>query len=489
VRAVQINSLFTGHIDLAATDIIWWELWVRQPAVVAERLAELARNTNLDVHSDRLVFPDTTILFVHAAARALAAFAELVPGAITEVRRATGTIEPFLEHRENGLGQHDWVAELVRRVKPPDQNAPAVCTLDTGVNAGHPLIVPGLRGAWAYDAAWGPDDHHGDGGHGTPLTGLVLYGDLEPLMSDARQVELTHAAESMKLLPPNGFPPTKPPSYGVITQGAVALVEIARPEVRRSFCIATTTIDFPPNRPSSWSGAIDQVAAGSMPGDITNGVPASKRPKRLVLTATGNVSGGMMVDVLPSKPLEDPAQSWNALTIGGFTRKEQPPPPPPVLQPVVRANHRSPFSRGSQSLPDDLTPIKPEVLFEAGNMLSDDVGFCAWGPSVSLLAPGSDVVAEPLVPFWATSAATGMAGNFIGALQAASPNSWPETYRALTVDSAQWPQPIRKRLVGRGAYWKNGSKAEKPPISLSLTSLARPQRGRTLTDHLGSAST
>jgi hypothetical protein len=71
----------------------------------------------------------------------------------------------------------------------------------------------------------------------------------------------------MKLLPPNGFPPTKPPSYGVVTQGAVALVEIARPDVRRSFCIATTATDFPPDRPSTWSGALDQVAAGSMPGD------------------------------------------------------------------------------------------------------------------------------------------------------------------------------------------------------------------------------
>jgi hypothetical protein len=113
----------------------------------------------------------------------------------------------------------------------------------------------------------------------------------------------------------------------------------------------------------------------------------------------------------------------------------------------VPANNRSPFSRGSQSLASDLTPIKPEVLFEAGNMLSDNMGLCDWNPAVSLLAPGSDVVAEPLVPFWATSAAAGVAGNFIGQLHAALPESWPETHRALTVDSAQWPQPIRTRLL------------------------------------------
>jgi hypothetical protein len=73
-------------------------------------------------------------------------------------------------------------------------------------------------------------------------------------------------------------------------------------------------------------------------------------------------------------------------------------------------------------------------------------------------------VGEPLVPFWATSAAVGMAGNFLGQVQAALPDRWPETVRALAVQSAEWPQPIRKRLVGRGAHWKTGSKGEKQRI-------------------------
>jgi hypothetical protein len=464
VRAAEARSLFTGEFDLKAPDVVWWELWVRQPTSLATRLAASARAANLDVHADKLIFPDTTVLFVHAAAGTLATFASRVPGAIAEIRRATGTIEPFLDRGATRIGQHEWVTELATRVVAATVDAPAVCTLDTGVSAQHPLIAPGLRGAWTYDAAWGTDDHGAQGGHGTPLAGLVLYGDLEPLMNDSRPVVLTHAAESMKLLPPKGFPPTKPPSYGVVTQGAVALVEAGRPDGRRCFCLATSAIDFPPNRPSSWSGALDQITSGAMPGDIADGVPASERPKRLVLVATGNVSGGMLADVAPCQPIEDPAQSWNALTIGGFTRKEQTPPPPPALRAVIPANHRSPFSRGSQSLPDDLTPIKPEVLFEAGNMLSDESSFCGWNPAVSLLAPGSDALTEPLVPFFATSAAVGVAGNFSGRLQAALPGLWPEAHRALTVDSAHWPQPIRKKLIGRGAHWKSGSKAEKQKL-------------------------
>ena len=464
ISAAPIRSLFVGEVDFDAPDIVWWELWVQGHAGRAERVAVLARAANLDVHADRLVFPDTTVVFVHAAARALVAFAGRVPGAVGEIRRATGTIEPFLDRGAGGLGQRDWVAELAGRVEPASDAAPTVCILDTGVAAAHPLVAPGLKGAWAYDAAWGTQDHAPHGGHGTAVAGLVLYGDLEPHMNGARPVTLSHGVESMKLLPPYGFLPTKPPSYGVVTQGAVALVEAERPTALRSFCLATSAVDFPPGRPSSWSAALDQVAAGSMPGDGGDGVAASEAPKRLVLVATGNVSGGMMVDVVPSQPIEDPSQSWNALTVGGFTRKEQPPTPPPALGPVVPANHRSPFSRGSQTLPDDLTPIKPEVLFEAGNMLFDATGFCAWHESVSLLAPGSDVMTEPLVAFWATSAAVGAAGNFAGRLQAALPDLWPETHRALMVDSASWPQPIRERLIGRGAHWKTGSKAEKQQV-------------------------
>jgi hypothetical protein len=462
VQAASPAALFVQDVDLASPEILWWELWVQSFQGMADRLTVLARRAELDVHSERLRFPETTVVFVHAAAQALADFAARVPGAITEIRRATGTIEPFLDRPSGGTGQHDWVDELALRVTPPVADAPVVCALDTGVSPGHPLVAPGLRGAWAYDAAWGTDDHAPEGGHGTALVGLILYGDLEPLMNAAQSVELTHGAESMKLLPPHGFPPTVPPSYGVVTQGSVALVETERPNVTRSFCLATSTTDFPASRPSSWSGALDQIAAGAMPGDAAHGIPAAESPKRLVLVATGNVSGGMMAEVAPSQPLEDPSQSWNALTIGGFTRKEQS--PRVGLEPMVPANHRSPYSRGSQSLPEDLTPIKPEVLFEAGNMVSDETGFCGWHEAASLLSTGSDVAAEPLVPFWATSAAVGMAGNFVGRLQAALPDLWPETHRALVVDSAAWPQPIRRKLVGRGAHWKTGSKAEKQQV-------------------------
>jgi hypothetical protein len=464
IRAAAVRTLFQGPVDFADQTLSWWELWIRQPDARVNGVAAAARAAGLDVHADRLIFPDTVVVFVHAPVAALVALAQRMLGAISEIRRATGTIEPFLDQADRALGQVELVAELAERVSAPDAGAPTICVIDTGVASAHPLIAPALAGAWAYDDRWGADDHEPRGGHGTAMAGLVLYGDLEAAMNDRRQVVLSHHIESIKFLPPRGFPATEPASYGVVTQGAVARVEVERANTIRSFCVATSSPDFSSARPSSWSGAIDQLCAGAMPGERVEGISAADHPKRLMLIATGNAEPGQRDVVELLKSLEDPAQSWNALTVGGYTAKEAIPEDPPGLRPLVSANSRSPFSRGSCDLPDDLTPIKPEVMFEAGNMLVDAMDYCGTHPAVSLLATGSDVERQPLIAFNATSAATGVAGNFIGRLKAALPGLWPETYRALVVNSAEWPQPIRSRLIGRGAHWKSISKGKRQKI-------------------------
>ncbi|UAK23846.1 S8 family peptidase [Sphingomonas nostoxanthinifaciens] len=447
----------------------WWELWLRRPDtqrpdLIANAVVEAVRGAGFDVHPERLTFPDTAIIFAHGSQIEIVGIVDRLNGAISEIRPAAGSIEPFLDLGENGLGQQALVEDYAARVDPPADGAPVVCVIDTGVAAAHPLVAPGLAGAWSVNDAWGTDDHAGGGGHGTGMAGLVLHGDLATPMADGRRVQLGHAAESVKFLPPAGFPPNEPARYGIITQSAVAVAEVERPNVPRSFCIATSSDHFDPDGPSSWSGALDQICSGAMPGERLDGVAAKNHPKRLVFVATGNITGGMKADVEQHHSLEDPSQSWNALSVGGYTAKIGPSADDPDLNPLVAANEKSPFSRGSKLLPVDLTPMKPEVLFEAGNMMVDAGGFCGWHPAVSLLTSGKDVAAQPLVPFWATSAATGVAGNFIGRLKAGLPERWPETYRALTVHSAEWPQPIRSKLVGRGRSWRTISKGEKQQI-------------------------
>ena len=159
-------------------------------------------------------------------------------------------------------------------------------------------------------------------------------------------------------------------------------------------------------------------------------IPASERTKRLIMVATGNVSGGMAVDVLPAQPLEDPSQSWNALTIRGFTRKEQPPVPPPVMQAACRRTIAVRLAAVLSDFPMTLLRSNLRCCSRQAICFLTRPGF-AVGTRRCPLSAGSDMAVEPLVPFWATSAAAGMAGHFIGQL-IGPPRSWPETHRALT---------------------------------------------------------
>lgn len=243
IASADTAKLFDHKTDFNAPAQRWWELWVRDVAALPKALVAAARNFGLDVHPKQLLFPDTTVVFIHATARQALAFATRVPGAIEEIRPGLGTIEPFLVLGEGRVTQHDFVEDLAGRIIPAKSDAPTICVLDTGVAAAHPLLADGLAIALAVDEAWGVDDHYPHGGHGTSVASLALHGDLEHPMNDQRYLELTHTVESVKLLPPRGAPKTPPPSYGVVTQSAVSLIEISRPHAARSFCLASCYLD------------------------------------------------------------------------------------------------------------------------------------------------------------------------------------------------------------------------------------------------------
>ncbi len=99
------------------------------------------------------------------------------------------------------------------------------------------------------------------------MGGLVLHGDLFFSLQSGDIRPLAHWLESVKILPPGGFPANKPANYGDVTYGAVAKIEIEDAHRARAHCLAITDEFFDPSRPSSWSGAIDQACAGSLPGD------------------------------------------------------------------------------------------------------------------------------------------------------------------------------------------------------------------------------
>jgi hypothetical protein len=444
-RAARLERFWTD--DPAALppnrrDEIWWALWCWKGGEESVEAACQALNLQVAARDRRLYFPEVVIVPVFASRSAIELLL-FTTGEISELRRASDSPTFFID--DVRTDQIPWVEDLSRRVQWPAADVPTVCILDTGANRAHMLIEPALAGGdqHSVNRDWGVDDNDG---HGTGMVGLALHGDLTAPLSDQENRVLKHRVESVKILPPAGFPPTEPRSYGPITQAAVALPEIAVPDRSRVFCLAITNEDVSGARPTAWSAAIDQACAGEMPGDGENA------PRRLIILSAGNVPAEIdFVRLRPQDeyPIEDPAQAWNALTVGGYTELTQ------IgerdyqrWRALAPAGELSPHSRTSVTWPGK-APFKPELVMEAGNRaVSPARTEVVTLGSLSLLTTGHDVDNTPLVQFDATSAAAAQAARLAARLSADHPEFWPETLRALMVHSAEWTPRMLDALVG-----------------------------------------
>jgi hypothetical protein len=456
-RFESIENVSVGSAGSLWTDVrrmpedprqpLWWECWTWIDKV--EELELAALRLELQVSVRRLVFPEVHVIPVYANTQQIETLA-FGTGAIEQLRNATDSPSFFtLTVRRE---QNPWVDDFRARITAPRENSPAVCLLDTGVAQAHPLISLALSEAdcLSVNTAWGTADDIR--GHGTKMAGTILYDDLTYPLADQRTVELPFILESVKFIPPEGFEPTDPQSYGSITQSAVSLAEIHAPDRDRVFCMAVTNRDVSGERPTSWSAALDQAASGAMVGDREDLNKIG--PRRLFLVAGGNIpdtSDPDEISDIDEYPVEDPAQAWNVITVGGFTQKT-------VIDPaegyadwtaVAESGDRSPYSRISTDWEHSRTPIKPEIVFEAGNKaISPEQNEILSGlDSLSLLTTNSDFNNQNLATFWATSPATAQASGMAGAIAAKFQSFWPETIRALMIHSAEWTPPMFAQLA------------------------------------------
>ena len=418
---------------------LWWALWCFKDR--AEKVIDTARKIGCRVAEPDtyLNFPDTLIVPVYGPKFSIEILLFGTLG-IAELRRASDSPTFFMN--EIVGDEREWIDDLAERVIWPPNDTPTVCLFDTGVNRAHPLLEPAIspNDLDAVESDWGVAD---DRGHGTGLAGLALHGDLTAALGDQGRRELTHRAESVKILPPTGFDPNEPNSYGSITHAAVSIAEFNNQNAPfRAFCLAVTNEDRTGADVTAWSAAIDQSAAGAMIGDEEGA------PRRLFVVSAGNIQDNMALDGLRDPdafPAEDPSQAWNAISVGGYTDKTQ-------IRDVgyetfttcAGPGELSPYSRTSYLWRERKSPFKPDIVFEAGNRALSQHGTEAVAglPSLSLLTTGADVARFPFELFWATSAATAQAARMAAQIAASDPDYWPETVRALMVHSAQWTEPM-----------------------------------------------
>jgi len=441
VRLAAVRSLFTDEDALYPVDgrQSWWEVWLRDGKLQVFRT--IAGRLNVPLKEHLVSFPERDVVLALAAPATMARLV-MHSDAVAELRAAKDTPSFFLDMRP--VDQAEWAGDLVDRSIRPTALAPAVCLLDSGATQGHPLIEPGLDPAdqHAYDPAWGVGDSAFWNGHGTMMSGVALYGDVEAALVTGERLDLTHRLETVKILPPAAQ--NDPELYGAVTEVGIGKAEAQAPRRRRVFCMAvTSSVGLGRGRPSSWSAAIDKLCYGG--GDS----------RRLMVLAAGNIRDPIVpAEYLDGNDLaeaENPCQAWNALVVGAYTDKIA------ITHPdftgwdaVAPAGDLSPASRTS-TIWDRQWPIRPDVVFEGGNFAHDGINHAEAIDDLQLITTHYRPAMRLFDSFGDTSAASALAANFSARIMAKRPELWPETVRALMVHSAEWTPAMRAWFDAAGS--------------------------------------
>ncbi|WP_180959510.1 S8 family peptidase [Brevibacterium aurantiacum] len=451
IRRTILDDLWQSDNEPSKNGAYWWELWLDPLQQNVDTLQKFATAYRLKLLDRSLALNDRVVVWIHATWQQL----EVLPFTnvpIAEIRAPefVDTIEDL--HRDE---QDEFVDDLAERVIAAAIDAPAVCHLDTGVARTHRLLSGSLDIADLHTVlgASGSDSN----GHGTSMAGLALFGSLDDLLTGTGTVQLHHRLESVRILPNRDEPSIDPVDYGTVTVEAVARAEIAS-QRKRVFCMPISTDPDRPGVPTLWSATVDALAVGTEIIRSGHQLQLVSKPdydsSRLVIIATGNVNSYHADYQLESdtSPTEDPAQSWNALTVGAYTELVNLPTAPEYTGWTAMAGkgELSPHSRTSLLYGKRHWPIKPDICFEGGNVLTDGLtGFEDRHPLLSLrtTAIQND---SALTSANATSAATAQASRLAALTMAHYPEFWPETVRGLLVHAAEWTPAMRADLDATG---------------------------------------
>lgn len=332
---------------------------------------------------------------------------------------------------------HELVAEAIGddRIEHPAPNAPIVAVLDTGVAEDHPLIAraliaPGISVVPGVTSAHDAYPH----GHGTGMVGAATYSDLANDIAQGGPVRPRCRIANVRLWSPDPDDQVFWPSR---TEEAVTAADAMAEEDIAAHLLCLSSGRRPLTPRTSWSHAVDQLAYNDGSG-------------RLICLAAGNAHVEPDPQAYPftnlASELNDPAQAMNALTVGGITNLDALHPDRGGLVPVARAGQLSPHTTTGTPA----GPIKPDILMEAGNACPDGTFANSGIQELNVLTTSSrHAEGRHLESYDGTSIATAAAAGLAVDIAAANPTRRPETIRALIVNSARWPSPLRAQLPHR----------------------------------------
>lgn len=457
VSLAFLEGLWTDNPQLLPTDAVkWCEAWLNvntkenQEQIQIAQFLKTLESIGIEAKQNKdqiqvVIFPERAVLLINANREQLIELM-LQSDLLAEFRAGQEPAGFWIN--ESKIEQQNWVNNLLERIELVESNI-KVCLLDSGVNNNHQLLQPLIDDAntLTVDNAWGTNDHADGGGHGTLMAGLAAYGQMEQLLVSQSIVSLTHKLCSVKVLPRPNHERTKEEHWGPITNQAISRAEIENGNHTLIYCLSITAIrGTDKGRPSSWSGEIDNLAYN----DGEN--------QRLIVISAGNITNNehlMLIDLMDyptinyETSIQNPAQSWNALVAGGYTKKSQ------IKNGIGNYQDYKLLAQEGELSPHSTTsnfwekkwPIKPDIVFEGGNMLvAPDGKNVTNHDDLDLLSTAANFNQKPFETINATSAAAAQASWFAAKIAYEYPNAWAETIRGLIVHSANWNEAMFKQL-------------------------------------------
>ncbi|MBY0425975.1 MAG: S8 family peptidase, partial [Cytophagales bacterium] len=455
IQLATLKAFWTDEPEIPfpdENDVVWWEVWFRKSNENEQNVIQNLTEVGAAIGLSRLVFAEHIVRLVRASAKQLSNSLMFLDN-LAELRKPQ-EMNDFLTHDDVQQRQKElWLENLAERTENKlTENGVLVCLLDSGVNNLHPLLSPLLPNDRLYTLRedWGKFDSGRGNGHGTGMAGLALYGDLTDVIASSQNIQLFHGVESFKIFNPDS--PNDPELLGAIYNLACATPFVNRPDNPRVFCLSVTNKHFVfKGRPSSSSTAIDQIAF-------------DPEAPQLIFVSGGNVEIENAADY-PNKnfyeSIQDPAQAYNAVTVGSYTRKDRL--ASDTLKPLAPNGGMAP-SNSTSTTWETQWPNKPDIVMEGGNMSNDG----DHPDSLKLITTSKNFRLGVFQTFGDTSASVALASKMAAELRTAYPEYWPETIRGLMIHSAIWTEEM---LRGRNLSKENDRRALLRSVGYGVPSL------------------
>ncbi len=429
IAASSISDLFTQQEDrtvfnnLPNTAVETYEVWVRKnDDFNVEKIWSKLKAINIEYCQQYLVFTEVVVMLVKTTKKNLKKLIFVLDN-LSELRIFKSASDLL---SVNYNEERNWVELIGRSIEKTDSPTARIGILDSGVNNSHPLLQPFLPAERCHNATRaGIRDKRN---HGSLMAGLALFGDLSEIIHASGNVQINTDLSSVKILPGKDEESNLPEFYGAITEDAIST---ARNDNAIIQCMAITAEGETHGEPSAWSSAMDETLFNQGEADS------------LLFVSAGNVeeTGGMNYpDFNIHSEVKDPAQSWNAITVGAYTEKAIISDPNyQEVQPIAPIKGISPYSTTSMMWSNGL--VKPEILMEGGNAIDDNGRLSSAPDDLNLVSTSGNSI-HNFDAMYATSAATALAARLAAKIKNQNPTLSSLSIRALMIHSAEWTEEM-----------------------------------------------